>query len=155
MAQVSVGGAPASAQPNSVVFDRWFAIADADCDGRVTGQDAVLFFARSGLPKDVLARVWELANTAKQGFLDRMSFHKSMELIAMAQAGVTVTRDNYEAAKVRQRPQLAVHASHCCKTGPRSAVKPVEKKMRSASMTDGLSFRMHDDVHDDMHSFSP
>lgn len=27
--------------PNAQAYDRWFAIADADRDGRVTGKDAV------------------------------------------------------------------------------------------------------------------
>lgn len=49
--------APVSAAASAAVYDRWFQIADADRDGRVTGQDAVHFFERSGLPREVLAKV--------------------------------------------------------------------------------------------------
>jgi len=35
----------------------WFALADEDRDGAVGGAEAVRFFTRSGLPKDVLGQV--------------------------------------------------------------------------------------------------
>ncbi|GFH15321.1 uncharacterized protein HaLaN_11525 [Haematococcus lacustris] len=70
---------------NTLVYDRWFAFADTDRDGRVTGKDAVSFFEKSGLPRDVLAKVWDMANSGRQGYLDRMSFHKAMDLISLAQ----------------------------------------------------------------------
>ena len=38
---------------NGVHYDRWFQTADSDRDGRVTGGDAVTFFGRSGLPREV------------------------------------------------------------------------------------------------------
>lgn len=104
-----MNGHPPSANHSCQVYDRWFSLADGDGDGRVTGQDAVIFFARSGLPKESLARVWELANTTKQGFLDRNTFHKAMDLIAMGQAGVAVTKDNYELAKVGRRTWTEWH----------------------------------------------
>ena len=64
-------------------------IADSDRDGRVTGQDAVTFFQKSGVSRDVLARVWDMANSARLGYLDRLSFHKAMDLISLAQQGET------------------------------------------------------------------
>jgi hypothetical protein len=39
---------------NQMIFDRWFQFADRDSDGRVTGKDAVGFFEKSELPRDVL-----------------------------------------------------------------------------------------------------
>ncbi|KAF8073195.1 EHD1 [Scenedesmus sp. PABB004] len=86
------------ADANAAIYDRWFKVADADQDGRVTGADAVAFFQRSGLPKEVLAKVWDLANSQRAGYLDRPAFHKAMGLIALAQSGKDVTRDNYLAA---------------------------------------------------------
>ncbi|KXZ52131.1 hypothetical protein GPECTOR_10g760 [Gonium pectorale] len=80
---------------NAVHYDRWFQAADSDRDGRVTGGDAVAFFGRSGLPREVLATVWELANDRRLGYLDRMAFHKAMNLIALAQSGQPVTKDGY------------------------------------------------------------
>ncbi|GFR42201.1 hypothetical protein Agub_g3092, partial [Astrephomene gubernaculifera] len=80
---------------NAVHYDRWFQTADADRDGRVTGADAVAFFGRSGLPREVLATVWELANDRRLGYLDRLAFHKAMDLIALAQSGRPVSKENY------------------------------------------------------------
>ncbi|EFJ53160.1 hypothetical protein VOLCADRAFT_55400 [Volvox carteri f. nagariensis] len=80
---------------NAVHYDRWFQSADSDRDGRVTGGDAVAFFGRSGLPREVLATVWELANDRRLGYLDRMAFHKAMDLISLAQSGQPVTKDGY------------------------------------------------------------
>ena len=37
--------------------EQWFRIADEDKDGKITGGEAVRFFTRSGLPKDVLGQV--------------------------------------------------------------------------------------------------
>ncbi|GBF98304.1 hypothetical protein Rsub_10967 [Raphidocelis subcapitata] len=83
---------------NAATYDRWFKIADADMDGRLTGADAVQFFQRSGLSRDVLARVWDLANSSRAGFLDRLAFHKAMDLISIAQQGMEVTKESYLSA---------------------------------------------------------
>ena len=40
------------------VSKEWFGLADRQRTGMVTGQDAVQFFSRSGLSKQVLAQVW-------------------------------------------------------------------------------------------------
>eukprot|EP00879_Flechtneria_rotunda_P004857 GHRR01005131.1.p1 GENE.GHRR01005131.1~~GHRR01005131.1.p1 ORF type:complete len:106 (+),score=25.50 GHRR01005131.1:379-696(+) len=77
---------------NAATYDKWFKVADGDQDGRVTGGDAVTFFQRSGLPKEVLAKVWDLANSQRAGFLDRLAFHKAMDLISIAQSGQDITR---------------------------------------------------------------
>ncbi|GLC45016.1 hypothetical protein PLESTM_001675900 [Pleodorina starrii] len=83
------------ASTNAVHYDRWFQSADSDRDGRVTGGDAVAFFGRSGLPREVLATVWDLANDRRLGYLDRMAFHKAMDLISLAQSGQPVSKDGY------------------------------------------------------------
>lgn len=41
----------------TAVYDRWFQYADQDRDGRVTGKDAVGFFERSDLSREVLFKV--------------------------------------------------------------------------------------------------
>jgi len=84
--------APVSAK--RAIYDDWFRAADSDGDGRVTGADAVAFFARSGLERAALARVWELSNSARAGYLDKPSFFRAMDLISLAQAsGGLVPRD--------------------------------------------------------------
>ena len=49
----------------------------SDGDGKLTGPDAVTFFARSGLPRGVLAKVWALADAARRGYLDEKGFAKA------------------------------------------------------------------------------
>ena len=84
--------------PPAMVKDRWFRLADADGDGRVTGADAVAFFQRSGLPKAALARVWDLANSNRAGYLGRAEFDRALDLIALAQQGRELSKQGYLAA---------------------------------------------------------
>ena len=49
---------------DEAVYRGWFPLADEDGDRRVTGADAVKFFSLSGLPKEVLARAWQMAGMA-------------------------------------------------------------------------------------------
>lgn len=45
------------------------------------------FFERSGLPRDLLAKVWAAADHKRQGFLDFNAFVKALELVSLAQVG--------------------------------------------------------------------
>lgn len=40
--------------------------------------------------RPVLAKVWELSNSTRAGFLDRTSFHKAMDLISLGQQNMEV-----------------------------------------------------------------
>ena len=73
--------------PDESVYRRWFPLADDDNDGRVTGGDAVKFFALSGLPKPTLSRAWQLADSNRQGFLGPEQFVRALRVIALAQSG--------------------------------------------------------------------
>jgi len=66
-------------------YARWFAAADLDGDGRVSGAEAVQFFGRAGLAKAQLAKLWELADNPARGFLERGQFDRAMALITIAQ----------------------------------------------------------------------
>ena len=50
------------------------ALLGADGDGRITGPDAVKFFERSGLPREMLAKVWAGADSSRRGYLDFTAF---------------------------------------------------------------------------------
>ncbi|CAD7698842.1 unnamed protein product [Ostreobium quekettii] len=80
----------------AAVYDKWFVFADKDNDGRLSGPDAVQFFERSGLPRDILAKVWALADRRKDGYLNCQAFHKAMQLISMAQKGIELSHGNHE-----------------------------------------------------------
>ena len=79
---------------DDALYRRWFPLADTDNDGRVTGQDAVTFFQLSGLPKEALARAWQLADINRQGFLGPDQFVRALRVIALAQSGVAVSEIN-------------------------------------------------------------
>lgn len=51
------------------------------------GADAVGFFERSALPRELLAKVWAAADAKRQGFLDFSAFCKALELMSLAQVG--------------------------------------------------------------------
>jgi len=68
-------------------YAQLFSIADADQDGRVSGQEGAAFLRRCGLPDAQLMVIWELADGAKTGFLGPREFAVCMRLIALAQDG--------------------------------------------------------------------
>jgi len=84
---------------NRDLYNHWFQMADKDKDGRITGPDAVKFFSRSDLPRDLLAKVWAAADHTRRGFLDLNAFIKAMELISLAQSTGVVSLDSYKTAK--------------------------------------------------------
>lgn len=75
------------------VYQQWFAVADSDGDGRITGNDATKFFAISNLSRSELKQVWAYADTKRQGYLGFKEFVAAMQLISLAQAGHELTSD--------------------------------------------------------------
>uniref|UniRef100_A0A0D9VCE4 Dynamin-type G domain-containing protein n=1 Tax=Leersia perrieri TaxID=77586 RepID=A0A0D9VCE4_9ORYZ len=76
------------------IYAAWFAVADPDGDGRVTGADATKFFAMSGLSRADLKQVWAIADSKRQGFLGFGEFVSSMQLVSLAQAGEEISQDS-------------------------------------------------------------
>jgi hypothetical protein len=72
----------------------------ADCDGRVTGQDAKKLFPRASLPDKTLARIWSLSDTYNRGYLDYDSFVRAMQFIRLAQDGEELSEKYLE---IRQK----------------------------------------------------
>ncbi|KAK8151964.1 hypothetical protein BC567DRAFT_268064 [Phyllosticta citribraziliensis] len=62
-------------------YDQLFTKVDAAGSGFITGEQAVLFFSDSGLPEDVLAAIWDLADINSEGRLNRDEFAVAMHLI--------------------------------------------------------------------------
>ncbi|KAL1390168.1 UBA/TS-N domain-containing protein [Phyllosticta capitalensis] len=62
-------------------YDQLFAKVDTAGSGFLTGEQAVLFFSDSGLPEDVLAAIWDLADINSEGRLNRDEFAVAMHLI--------------------------------------------------------------------------
>ena len=112
---------------------------------RVTGKDAVGFFEKSELSREILfkvwimawrkrkaessrhgtvcdavhllflCQVWEMSNHNKQGFLDRLAFHKAMDIIALAQLVGTPSYESVERAyrKCYMRSRMFVRIAIC------------------------------------------
>ncbi|KAF2146149.1 uncharacterized protein K452DRAFT_294753 [Aplosporella prunicola CBS 121167] len=82
---------PQSAQPTGndwlitpqekASYDNLFAKVDTLGRGFLTGEQAVVFFSDSGLPEEVLAAIWDLADINSEGQLNRDEFAVAMYLI--------------------------------------------------------------------------
>ncbi|TFK25070.1 hypothetical protein FA15DRAFT_379088 [Coprinopsis marcescibilis] len=68
--------------------DQWFEDLDTDKKGFIEGGVAVPFMLQSGLPGDVLAAVWDLADLNNDGLLTREGFAVAMHLIQKRLTGV-------------------------------------------------------------------
>jgi epidermal growth factor receptor substrate 15 len=62
-------------------YDSLFKTVDTLGRGFITGEQAVQFFVESGLPEDVLAGIWDLADINSEGQLNRDEFAVAMYLI--------------------------------------------------------------------------
>lgn len=79
-------------QHKNRTIECWFAGLDQDGDGRLTGRDCRDFLVRSGLPQEILARVWAVSDSNRNGYLDVRLFGRAMDLMALAQAGQDPTQ---------------------------------------------------------------
>ncbi|XP_057484745.1 EH domain-containing protein 1-like [Actinidia eriantha] len=75
------------------IYQEWFNYADSDGDGRITGNDAIKFFAMSNLPRPDLKQVWAIADSKRQGFLGFKEFIAAMQLVSLGQGGHALTND--------------------------------------------------------------
>ncbi|RLM64840.1 hypothetical protein C2845_PM16G23420 [Panicum miliaceum] len=81
---------------------QWFSIADEDGDGRLTGNDALKFFAMSNLSKPELKQVWAIADSKRQGYLGFYEFMTAMQLVSLAQAGNEISQDTISNADLER-----------------------------------------------------
>ncbi|KAH8716872.1 hypothetical protein GQ44DRAFT_624617 [Phaeosphaeriaceae sp. PMI808] len=91
------GASPQPAQPTGsdwlispqekASYDNLFKGVDTMGRGFITGDQAVRFFSESGLPEDVLAGIWDLADINSEGQLSRDEFAVAMYLIRQQRKG--------------------------------------------------------------------
>ncbi|CAN6229979.1 unnamed protein product [Urochloa humidicola] len=81
---------------------QWFSLADEDGDGRLTGNDALKFFAMSNLSKPELKQVWAIADSKRQGYLGFYEFMTAMQLISLAQAGNDISQETVSNADLER-----------------------------------------------------
>ncbi|KAI8354042.1 hypothetical protein BD560DRAFT_484518 [Blakeslea trispora] len=68
-------------------YAQLFQIASKSQEGIVTGNEAVQFFATSGVPTQILSEIWEAADRDRVGHLTPETFTIALKLIACAQHG--------------------------------------------------------------------
>lgn len=68
-------------------YDNLFKGVDTMGRGFITGEQAVRFFSNSGLPEDILAGIWDLADINSEGQLSRDEFAVAMYLIRQQRKG--------------------------------------------------------------------
>ncbi|KAH6642361.1 hypothetical protein C7974DRAFT_99987 [Boeremia exigua] len=68
-------------------YDNLFKGVDTMSRGFITGEQAVRFFSDSGLPEDILAGIWDLADINSEGQLSRDEFAVAMYLIRQQRKG--------------------------------------------------------------------
>jgi epidermal growth factor receptor substrate 15 len=68
-------------------YDGLFKGVDTMGRGFITGEQAVRFFSDSGLPEDILAGIWDLADINSEGQLSRDEFAVAMYLIRQQRKG--------------------------------------------------------------------
>jgi hypothetical protein len=64
-----------------------FRNADVDQDGIVSGNEAVTFFASTGVDKKYLRSVWDIATDSQAGGLTPQHFSRALRLISLLQTG--------------------------------------------------------------------
>mmetsp|Transcript_4777 Transcript_4777/g.6668 ORF Transcript_4777/g.6668 Transcript_4777/m.6668 type:complete len:356 (-) Transcript_4777:34-1101(-) len=85
-------------------YTQVFQLADADRDGRISGQEGAPFLRKSQLSDATLMEIWNLADRQKQGFLSLEEFAIALKLVALAQQGILPSLERL--SQVRAPPQL-------------------------------------------------
>ncbi|OAD66875.1 hypothetical protein PHYBLDRAFT_128422, partial [Phycomyces blakesleeanus NRRL 1555(-)] len=74
-----------------LAYGQLFNIISVSNPGIITGQEAVRFFATSGVPHQILSEIWEAADKDNLGYLTPETFSIALKLIACAQHGREVS----------------------------------------------------------------
>ncbi|KAI9023508.1 hypothetical protein CLU79DRAFT_791530 [Phycomyces nitens] len=74
-----------------LAYGQLFNIISVSNPGIITGQEAVKFFATSGVPHQILSEIWEAADKDNLGYLTPETFSIALKLIACAQHGREVS----------------------------------------------------------------
>uniref|UniRef100_A0A2P2K2D6 EH domain-containing protein 1 n=1 Tax=Rhizophora mucronata TaxID=61149 RepID=A0A2P2K2D6_RHIMU len=91
--EISSGPISTCSKEHQKIYQEWFNYADSDGDGRITGNDAIKFFAMSNLSRSDLKQVWAIADSKRQGYLGFKEFIAAVQLVSWAQAGNEITSD--------------------------------------------------------------
>jgi hypothetical protein len=80
------------------IFEAFFLQADMDCDGVISGLEAINFFKATNIPQPTLAKIWKFADEGQRGFLSRQQFYNALKLVTIVQTGQELTPELVKAA---------------------------------------------------------
>lgn len=80
-------------------------------NGLITGDQARAFFMQSGLPPNILAQIWALADINKDGKMDKKEFSIAMHLIQKKLHGFTLPTTLPDSLKADPAPAFGVFGS--------------------------------------------
>ncbi|KAI0713264.1 hypothetical protein C8Q76DRAFT_621024 [Earliella scabrosa] len=139
-------------------YDRYFDQLDTSRQGYLLSNVAVPFFARAKLPNDVMATIWDLADSEHDGRITRDDFAVAMHLIRLKLAG----KELPTATSVL--PSNPTPAPRAEPPSRRDSGQPAREEMppqRSSTASrddirpDPATIRLPDDLDDDIRSDTP
>ncbi len=74
-------------------FSNLYQIADKDNKGKLVGKEAADFLKKSGLPKEILKRIWIISAQTNAQFLERDEFYIALRLVALAQNNLPISEE--------------------------------------------------------------
>lgn len=75
-------------------FSSLLEIADKDLTGKLEGKTAANFLKRSGLPKEILKKIWLIAAQTNPSFLEKDEFYIALRLVALAQSNMEYSEES-------------------------------------------------------------
>eukprot|EP00002_Diphylleia_rotans_P016951 TRINITY_DN3295_c0_g2_i2.p1 TRINITY_DN3295_c0_g2~~TRINITY_DN3295_c0_g2_i2.p1 ORF type:complete len:546 (-),score=104.70 TRINITY_DN3295_c0_g2_i2:169-1806(-) len=117
-------------------YATFYRMADVDGDDKISSEEAVTFFRKSGLETPMLSQVWRACNPTGKRVLDRPEFFMAMRLIAAAQQKrpfeAELTRRGYDVQYPPPKfegldqygPTFTLTAATAAQSGPTQYIQP-------------------------------
>ncbi|KAJ8679426.1 hypothetical protein QAD02_015213 [Eretmocerus hayati] len=77
-----------------LIYEGYYKLVDPNNTGRVGAMDAAKFLKKSHLSDIILSKIWDMADPASRGFLDKSCMFVAFKLCALAQQGIDMNPAN-------------------------------------------------------------
>lgn len=118
-------------------FSSLLEIADKNMTGKLEGKTGANFLKKSGLPTDVLKRIWLIAAQTDCKFLERDEFYIALRLVALAQNNMECSPES-------------IRLNHPLPPLPKFDLKSEEQMMNSMSNITASSTNMSSNIQNQM-----
>lgn len=118
-------------------FSSLLEIADKNMTGKLEGKTGANFLKKSGLPTDVLKRIWLIAAQTDCKFLERDEFYIALRLVALAQNNMECSPES-------------IRLNHPLPPLPKFDLKSEEQMMNSMSNITASSTNMSTNIQNQM-----